>query len=39
VEKIEECVGELSGAISFKNVEDQVSWAFVGVCGSNADLS
>jgi hypothetical protein len=35
--KIEECVGEFLVTISFKNVEDQFSWAFPGVYGPNAE--
>lgn len=35
MEKIEECVGEFTIACSFRNVEDQLTWAFAGVYGPN----
>jgi hypothetical protein len=37
VEKVEECVGEYTVACSFRNVEDQFTWAFTGVYGPNYD--
>lgn len=37
MEKIEECVGEFSVAVSLKNAVDQFSWAFAGVYGPNPD--
>jgi hypothetical protein len=37
VEKIDECVGEFSLAISFRNIEDYSTWAFAGAYGPNAD--
>jgi len=37
VEKIDECVGEFSVVVSFRNVEDHFAWAYVGVYGPNAD--
>jgi hypothetical protein len=37
VEKIKECMGEFIVACSFRNVEDGISWAFVGVYGPNFD--
>jgi hypothetical protein len=35
VEKIEVCVGEYVVGYSFKNVEDDFSWAFAGLYGPN----
>jgi hypothetical protein len=37
VEKIDECVGKFSLALTFRNVEDHFTWAFVGVYGPNYD--
>jgi hypothetical protein len=37
VEKIDECVGEFTLAITFRNVEDHSTWAFAGVYGPNLD--
>jgi len=37
VEKIDECVGEFYVACSFRNVEDQFAWAFVGFYGPNSN--
>jgi len=37
VEKIDECVGEFTLAILFRNVEDYFSWAFAGIYGPNSD--
>jgi hypothetical protein len=38
VEKIEDCVGNLLVACSFRSVIDNVEWAFAGVCGPNDDV-
>jgi hypothetical protein len=37
VEKVKECAGEFPIACSFRNVEDQFTWAFAGVYGPNFD--
>jgi exonuclease III len=37
VEKVEECVGAYTLAVSFRNVVDRSVWAFVGVYGPNSD--
>lgn len=37
VKKIEEFLGEFTVAYTFRNVDDQFSWAFVGVYGPTAD--
>jgi hypothetical protein len=37
LERIEECVGEFLFAVSFRNIEDQFSWAFAGVYGPYVD--
>ncbi len=37
MEKIEVYVGEYVVACSFKNIEDDFTWAFVGVYGPNFD--
>ena len=37
VEKVEECVGAYTLAVSFRNVVDCSVWAFVGVYGLNPD--
>jgi hypothetical protein len=31
VEKTDECMGEFSFVVAFRNVEDHFTWAFVGV--------
>lgn len=37
VEKVKECVGEYTVACSFRNVENQFTWAFASVYGPNCD--
>lgn len=37
VEKVAECVGEFTLAVSFWNVNDHSAWSFVGVYGLNFD--
>jgi hypothetical protein len=37
VEKIEECVGAYTVAVTFRNVVDHSVWAFAGVYGLNLD--
>jgi hypothetical protein len=37
VEKINKCVGECSVAVTFRNVEDHLTWAFAGVYDPNFD--
>jgi hypothetical protein len=37
VEKVVECVGVYSLAVSFKNIASHSTWAFAGVYGPNSD--
>lgn len=37
VEKINECEGEFTLAVTFRNVKDQLTRAFAGVYGPNSD--
>lgn len=37
MEKINECVGEFTLAVTFRNIEDQFTWVFAGVYGPNFD--
>ena len=37
VEKVEECVGDYSLVVTFRNVVDRAVWAFAGVYGPNFD--
>jgi hypothetical protein len=36
VEKVVECVGDYTLVVSFRNVDDDSSWAFAGVYGPNS---
>jgi hypothetical protein len=36
VEKVDECVGEVTLAVSFKNIADNFAWAFAGVYSPNS---
>jgi len=37
MEKIEVCLGEYAVACSFRNIEENLTWAFAGVYGPNLD--
>jgi len=36
MEKIDECVGEFTLAVTFRNIKDHFTWTFTGVYGPNS---
>jgi hypothetical protein len=38
VEKVDVCVGDLTLAVSFRNVADLFEWGFAGVYGPNSSI-
>lgn len=37
MKKVDECAGEYTLAVSFRNVDDHSTWAFASVYGPNSD--